>query len=152
MKNKTGLWLRGLGVLLVAALLSPTLAQPKEEGEGSHLGIAREKLIKELNLSPDKAQEFLAVGGKYDQTRQEVIVRIKKNEDELEKALQEPQPDEGKINKLVTALISDHDVLFETFKAQRQEEMALLTPVQRGKFLLALKKWHEEMAQKEKKE
>ena len=152
MKNKTGLWLRGLGVLLVAALLSPTLAQPKEEGEGSHLGIAREKLIKELNLSPDKAQEFLAVGGKYDQTRQEVIVRIKKNEDELEKALQEPQPDEGKINKMVTALISDHDVLFETFKAQRQEEMALLTPVQRGKFLLALKKWHEEMAQKEKKE
>jgi Spy/CpxP family protein refolding chaperone len=152
MKNKTGLWLRGLGVLLVAALLSPALAQPKKEGEGSHLGIPREKLIIELNLSPDKAQEFLAVGGKYDQTRQEVIERIKKNEYELEKELKAPQCDEGKINKLVTAIISDHDVLFETFKAQRQEEMALLTPVQRGKFLLALKKWHEEMAQKEKKE
>jgi Spy/CpxP family protein refolding chaperone len=149
MKNKTDLWLRGLGLLLVAALLSPGLAQPKEEGEGSHLGIPREKLIIELNLSPDKAQEFLAVGGKYDQSRKEVIERIKKNENELGKALLAPQPDEGKINELVAALISDHDVLFETFKAQRQEEMALLTPMQRGKFLLALKKWHEEMRKKQ---
>jgi Spy/CpxP family protein refolding chaperone len=148
MKNKTWLWLSGLGLILVAALLLPVLAQAKEKGEGSHLGIPREELIKDLNLSLDKAQKFLAVGGKYDQTRKEVIERIKKNEDELEKALLAPQPDEGKIDKLVAALISDHDVLFETFRAQRQEEMALLTPVQRGKFLLALKKWHEEMRKK----
>ena len=70
--------------------------------------------------------------------------RLRQNENDLETALAAPQPDENKISHLVNALIAAHDQLFETFKSQRQEEMALLTPVQRGKFLLALKKWHEE--------
>jgi hypothetical protein len=41
-----------------------------------------------------------------------------------------------------------HDQLFQSLKAQRQEEMALLTPVQQGKFVLALKKWHGNMKEK----
>ncbi len=115
------------------------------------MAMQRGELVKELNLSPDKAKEFLAVGEKYHQVREEVIGKIKKGEDDLKTALAAPQPDEGKINQIVSALIADHDQLFETFKAQRHEEMALLTPLQRGKFLMALKKWHDEVAQKEKK-
>jgi Spy/CpxP family protein refolding chaperone len=150
MKRKTGSWLKGVTLLLVIILMTPALGH-SEEREAGFLVMQRGMLVKELNLSPDKAKEFLAVGEKYHQMREEVIGRIKKGESDLDIALAAPQPDESKINQIVTALITDHDQLFETFKAQRHEEMALLTPVQRGKFLMALKKWHDEVAQKEKK-
>jgi hypothetical protein len=143
MKRKTGVWLIYLGLLLVLGLLKPNLGQPKEPGEGKFSG-QREQLITDLGLSPDVAKAFLAVGGKWDQIRKDITVKIKKNEADLETALAAPQPDEGKINTLVSTLVIDHDQLFGTFMAQRQDEMALLTPVQRGKFLLALKKWHEQ--------
>ena len=88
------------------------------------------------------------MGEKYDQSREGIIERIRNNESELEKALAVTQTDEAKIKELVAALGVGHDKLVETLKAQRREEMVLLTPVQQGKFLLALKKWHEEMCMK----
>jgi Spy/CpxP family protein refolding chaperone len=142
MKRKTDFRLMWLGLLLVVALMAPSLGQAQEKREGSYSEL-QQKLVKELNLTPDKAKEFQAVGEKYDQSLAEVIGRIEKNDRELEKALAAPQPDEGKINELVAAAIAGQDQLFATFKAQRQEEMALLTPVQRGKFLMALKKGHQ---------
>jgi Spy/CpxP family protein refolding chaperone len=141
-KRKTDFRLMWLGLLLVVALMAPSLGQAQEKREGSYSEL-QQKLVKELNLAPDKAKEFQAVGEKYDQSRVEIIGRIEKNDRELEKALAAPQPDEGKINELVAGAIAGQDQLFATFKAQRQEEMALLTPVQRGKFLMALKKGHQ---------
>ncbi len=142
MKRKTDFRLMWLGLLLVAALLAPSLGQAQEKHEGSYSEL-QQNLVKELNLTPDKAKEFLAVGEKYDRSRVEIIGKIDKTDSELEKALAAPQPDAGKINELVAAAVADQDQLFTTFKAQRQEEMALLAPVQKGKFLLALKKWHQ---------
>jgi Spy/CpxP family protein refolding chaperone len=130
--------------------MAPSLGQAQEKREGSYSEL-QQKLVKELNLTPDKAKEFLAVGAKYDQSRAEVIGIIDKNDSELEKALAAPQPDAGKINELVAAAIAGQDKLFATFKAQRQEEMALLTPVQRGKFYMDLKKWHHEEREKYEK-
>jgi Spy/CpxP family protein refolding chaperone len=132
-----------MGMLLVLGLLWPVPGQAREAGADSYAE-QREQLINDLKLSPEKAKAFMSVGGHWDQIRQNLIEGIKKNEADLETALAAPQPDENKINQLVSGLIVAHDQLFETFKSQRQEEMALLTPVQRGKFLLALKKWHEE--------
>ncbi len=130
--------------------MTPVLGHSEDQKTGD-MQMQRDQLVKELNLSPDKAKEFLAVGEKYHQTREEIIARIKKGEIDLETALAAPQPDDGKINQVVNGLIADHDQLFATFRTQRNEEMALLTPMQRGKFLMALKKWHDEVAQKEKK-
>lgn len=113
----------------------------------------RENLAQELHLTPEKAKEFQAVGDKYAQSRMAIIDRIKKNEGELGKSLAAPKPDAAKIKDLAAAISADHGNLFETFKAQRQEELRLLTPVQQGKFIMALKRWHEEMCQQyEKKE
>jgi Spy/CpxP family protein refolding chaperone len=150
MKRKTDFCLMWLGLLLLVALLAPSLGQAQEKREGSYSEL-QQKLVKELNLTPDKAKEFQAVGQKYDQSRLELIGKIEKNDSELEKALAAPQPDAGKINELLAAAIAGQDKLFATFKAQRQEEMALLTPVQKGKFLIALKKWHHEEREKYEK-
>jgi len=130
-------------MLLLVGLLLPVPGQTREAGAGNYAE-QREQLLDGLKLSPGKAKAFMSVGGHWDQIRQDLFEGIKTNEADLETALAAPQPDENKINRLVNALVVAHDQLFETFKSQRQEEMAVLTPVQRGKFLLDLKKWHEE--------
>jgi Spy/CpxP family protein refolding chaperone len=147
LKKRTDFWQVCLGLLLVVALLTPGIGQASEE-PGSSPAMQREKLAKDLNLTPEKAKEFQMVGEKYDQSREEIIGQMRNNESELEKALAVTQPDEAKIKELVAAIAAGHDKLVDTFKAQRREEMLLLTPVQQGKFLMALKKWHEEMCMK----
>jgi Spy/CpxP family protein refolding chaperone len=133
-----------LVLLMAAVLLTPGNCQAQSEPARGHYKLEWEKLAKELNLTPEKGAEFQAIGAKYSQTRQALIESLKNNEDDLEKAVTAPQPDEAKIKKLVPLVISGHNQLFESFKAQRQEEMTLLTPLQQAKYLLALKKWHEE--------
>jgi Spy/CpxP family protein refolding chaperone len=147
MLRKMTVWSRLVVLLLIFAFLAPGLAQSQGAGAGNYLG-QREQLLRELNLSPDKAKAFMSVGAHWEQIRQKIIAGIKENETGLESALGAPPPDDNKITHLVNALIAAHDQLFDTFKSQRQEEMNLLTPVQRGKFLLALKKWHEEQMAK----
>lgn len=145
MRGKVHFLLAGLSFFLAAALLAaiPVLAQEK--------GGPNEKIVKELNLTPEKAKEFQAVDARYAQSREELINRIKKDESALEQALAAPKPDEPKIKDLAASISSDHAKLFETFKAQRQEELQLLTPIQQGKFILALKRWHEEMCKQPEK-
>jgi Spy/CpxP family protein refolding chaperone len=151
MKRINNLLLAGILLLLAISLVTPGPGQAQEK-RGPDPGVQKEMLAKDLGLTPDKAKAFLAVGEKYQRGRQEIIERIRKNEDELEQATAAPQPDEAKIKGLVAATTADHNKLWETFKVQRQDEIALLTPVQQGKFLLALKKWHREMCVKYEKQ
>lgn len=145
MRRQMHFWLAGLALFLGLALLAAIPVQALETGGPN------DKLVKELNLTPEKAKEFQMVGEKYARSRKDIVERIKKDESELEKALAAPKPDEGKIKDLATGISADHGRLFETFKAQRQEELQLLTPVQQGKFILALKRWHEEMCKQPEK-
>ncbi len=137
-------WLMALVLLMAAMLLAPVNHQAQAEPPDSRYKLEWEKLVKELNLTPEKAAEFQAIGAKYSGTRKELVERLKNNEADLEKAAAGPTPDEVKIRELVPLIIADHNQLFESFKAQRQEEMTLLTPLQQAKYLLTLKKWHEE--------
>ena len=141
MENKD-FWRMGMVLLTAAMFLTSGFGQAWA-GRG-HYKLEWEKLEKELNLTPQKAGEFQAVGAKYTETRKDLIAKLKKDEADLEIAVTGPKPDEARIKELVPMIIADHNQLFESFKAQRQEEMALLTPLQQAKYLLALRKWHEE--------
>lgn len=151
MQSIKNFWLVGIILLLAVTLSIPGLGQAQEK-RGSDPGVQKEKIAQDLGLTPDKAKAFLAVGEKYQRGRQETIERIRKNEGELEQAMAAPQPDGAKITGLVATITADHNKLWETFRVQRQEEMALLSPVQQGKFLLALKKWHQDMCVKFEKQ
>ena len=84
MKKRTDFWQVCLGLLLAVALLTPGIGQAREEPGGS-LGMQKEKLAKDLNLTSEKAKEFQVVGEKYDQSREEIIERMRNNESELKK-------------------------------------------------------------------
>jgi Spy/CpxP family protein refolding chaperone len=134
----------GLVLGLLLALPGPGLGQSKETSETVY-ALQRERICKDLGLSEAKAKEFKAVEDKFAQARKEIVMGMRKNEDELEKLLIAPQPDEGKIKHLVAVITADHAKVFDSIRTQRQEEMALLTPIQQGKFLICLRIWHEEM-------
>jgi Spy/CpxP family protein refolding chaperone len=145
MRRSAGFWQIPLGFLIAAALLGQGPGQARGASDHSYSRLERQTLVKDLGLTPETAKAFQAIGDKFDQSREGIIAGIKAKESDLEMALGAAKPDEMKIKGLVAALTQDHDQLFQSLKSQRQEEMALLTPIQQGKFLLALKKWHQEM-------
>ncbi len=153
MQGNKKFWSMALGLILALALVVPALAQEKK-APGKEMGALfkkeRAKLCGELKLSPDKAKEFMAIGDKYDQQRQEIIEQIKKNEGELKAAVAASPPDEAKIKGLVDDAVANQEKFLDTFKDQRKEEMALLTPMQQAKYLLILMKWHQTMYEKRK--
>ncbi len=136
-------WPRQVAVLLMVALVALGAALARGESRGSSNAAERETLVKELGLTPEQARDFQAVGDKYDQGREAIVGSAAAKENDLEKALAAPQPDEARIKELVAAVIQGHDQLFQSIREQRQAEMALLTPVQQGKFIMALKRWHQ---------
>jgi Spy/CpxP family protein refolding chaperone len=148
MRRETGFRFRQAGLLAVMALLVLGPGQARGEPGPSYSSLEREALGKELALTAEQTKAFQAIGDKFDKTREGIVAELRKKESDLEKAMAAPKPEEQKIRELVATITQSHEQLFQSLKAQRAEEMALLTPMQQGKLVLALKKWHEEMKEK----
>ncbi len=138
-----------LCAILTMLLVVPALAQGKG-GPGEKFKERRIQLIKQLKLAPDKEKAVLEVGDKYDTQRRDLIAGLKKAHADLEAALAPPNPDEAKVKELIAASTTAQDKLFASLKSQRDEELALMTPIEQGKYLLALGKWRHEMISKGK--
>jgi Spy/CpxP family protein refolding chaperone len=149
MKGKFNLRLRALCALVIAMLVIPGLGQAKEK-KGHHFEKFRTQLMKELKLTPDQEKAFTAVEEKYKTERQQIIVDMKKSQKDLWAALKAAKPDEAKIKGLVANITAAQDKLFDSFKNQRNAELALLSPVQQGQYLMALSHWRHEMEEKYK--
>ena len=79
---------------------------------------------------------MLAVGVKYAAERKEIVAGVKKANDDLQAALAAANPDEAKLKELVSAVTAGQDKMFTSSKNQRDEELALMTPAEQGKYLL----------------
>ena len=151
MKGKAHVLSLVIFLILTGLLLIPALGQAKEDSWGEMHKMRRATAVKELKLSPDKAKDFNAVEEKYAKDRQELIERLKKSQAELQTAVAAATPDAAKIKGLVTAIRADQDQMVKSFKSQLDEELALMTPIQQGQYLLTLHKWREEMMQEHMK-
>ncbi len=139
-----------ISLMLTGLFLVPALVQAKEDSWGEMHKMRRATAVKELKLSPEKAKAFNAVEEKYVKDRQELLDRLKKSQAELQNAMA-ATPDEAKIKGLVSAIRADQDKMAQSFKSQIDEELALMTTVQQGQYLLTLHKWREEMMQEHMK-
>ena len=151
MKGEINFKLGALCAILSAMLVMPALGQAKEDSWGEMHKMRRATAVKELKLSPEKAKDFNAVEEKYAKERQELIERLKKSQAELQTAVAATPPDDAKLKGLVTAIRADQDKMAQSFKSQLDAELALITPVQQGQYLLTLHKWREEMMQEHMK-
>lgn len=145
MKGKFNFKLGLLCAVLSAMLVAPALGQVKKDEKMERFKQQRIQIIKQLKLAPDKEKAVLAVEDKYSSQRPEINVGLKKNQEELQAALAAPKPDEAKVKELVSAVTGGMDSLFNSFKSQREEEMALMSPIEQGKYLMEMSKWREEM-------
>jgi len=149
MKGKFNFKLGALCAILSAMLVMPALGQVKEE-EGARYKKQKDQMIKELKLTPEKEKAMLAVGDKYAKDRKEIIAAVKKANEDLRAASTAANPDEAKLKELVSALTAGQDKMFASFKNQRDEELALMTPAEQAKYLLILGQWRQKMMDKRK--
>ena len=149
MKGRFSFKLAALCAILSAMLVAPALGQGKANPE-EQFKQYRIQMIKQMKLAPDTEKAVLAVEDKYNGQRQELTTSLKKNKEDLEAALAVAKPDDAKVKELVSALTGGMDSLFNSFKSQREEELALMNPVEQGKYLIMLSKMREKMMKKAK--
>jgi Spy/CpxP family protein refolding chaperone len=147
MKGKFNFKLGALCAILGAMLLIPAPGQAKED-EGAAYKQQRAQMIKELKLTPEKEKAVLAVEDKYVGERKEIIAGVKKANEELQAAVASANPDEAKLKQLVSTLTAGQDKLFASFKSQRDEELALMTPVEQARYFQVLAQWRQKMVSK----
>ena len=82
------------------------------------------------------------------QSAKTIIAGVKKANDDLQAAMATANPDEAKLKELVSALTAGQDKMFASFKNQRDEELALMTPAEQAKYLLILGQWRQKMMEK----
>jgi hypothetical protein len=147
MSRKFNVKLVALCTLVSAMLLMPALGQAKGEEAAVHKA-KKDQMIKELKLAPEKEKAVLAVEDKYARERETIIAGVKKANDDLQAALAAGTPDEAKLKELVSALTAGQDKMFASFKNQRDEELALMTPAEQAKYLIILGQWRQKMMDK----
>lgn len=108
-------------------------------------------MCQELGLSPEKTKGCDDLEERYGKERQEIVDRLRKSQAELQNALAAPTPNDAKIKGLTAAILADQDNLTNSFKSQRDEEFAMMSPVQQGKYIMLLHKWREEMIEEHMK-
>jgi vacuolar-type H+-ATPase subunit I/STV1 len=150
MKGKFNFKLGALCAILSAMLLMPALVQAKGEEAAVHKE-KKDQMIKELKLAPEKEKAILAVENKYAKERKEIVAGVKKANDDLQAALAAAKPDEAKLKELVSALNADTDKFSASFRNQRDEELALMTPVEQAKYLIVMGQWRQKMMDKRDK-
>jgi Spy/CpxP family protein refolding chaperone len=126
-----------LGLLVATLLLVPGLVHAKGKGAEVYKKY-KEKVIKELKLSPEKAKKLEQLDDQYREARIAILKNLKKDGEALKKVLAAKKPDESKVKELVSKINSLEDKLIMSFKSQREGELALLTPIQQGKYLLGV--------------
>jgi Spy/CpxP family protein refolding chaperone len=145
MKGRLIFKLGALFTILSVLLVVPALGQKAQTNEelGKQLKDYKSQSLKALKIAPDKEKALLEVEDKYSLMRGEIAEASKKAWDNLQAALAAPTPDEAKIKEAVAAYIDGQAKLFQSFRKQLEEELALMTPIQQGKYLVAMEKWRE---------
>ena len=150
MKGKFNFKLGALCAILGAMLLMPALGQAKGE-EAAVQKDKKDQMIKELKLAPEKEKAVLAVADKYAKERKDIVAGLKKANDDLQAALAAAPPDDAKLKELVSALNVGQDIFFASLKNQRDEELALMTPVEQANYLMVMGQWRQKMMNKRDK-
>ena len=151
MRRRLNFKLVGVCAVLCVLLLVPAAAQGKED-VGAELKEQKMQLIKQLKLGPDKEKAMLELEEKYSAEREKILDSTMNALDNLQAELKKAKPDEAKVQDLVKSLTTSQDNLFDSFKEQRDKEMALMSPLEEGRYLLALGKWRDEMMEEYEKE
>jgi hypothetical protein len=146
MKGKLIFKLGVLSTILSLLLVVPALGQTAQTNEelGKQLKDYKAKIFEQIKANPNQQKSLIAVEDKYSTIRGEIVDSSKKAWDNLQAALAAPTPDEAKIKEAVKAHIASQAKLFTSFRSELDEELALMSPIQQGKYLVAMEQWRQQ--------
>jgi len=146
MKGKLIFKLGVLSTILSVLLVVPALGQTAETDEelGKQLKAYKAQTFEQLKLDANHQKKLLALEDKYSVMRGEIVESSKKAWDDLQAALAAPTPDDAKLKGAVAAYIDGQAKLFQSFRKQLDEELAQMSPIQQGKYLVAMEKWRQQ--------
>ncbi len=146
MKGKLIFKLGALASMLSFLLVVPALGQTGQTNEelGKQLKDYKAKIYEEIKVSPDQEKKLMAVEEKASAARGEIVDGSKKALDNLQAAVAAAKPDEAKVKEAVSAFVGSQTKLFSSFRGELDEELALMNPLQQGKYLLAMEKWRQQ--------
>jgi Spy/CpxP family protein refolding chaperone len=142
MKGKFMFKLIVLSTIFSLLLVVPVLGQTNEE-LGKQLKEYKAQTYKDLKLDPKQVKKLAAVEEKYSTSRGKLVDDSKKAWDDLQAALAAAKPDNAKLKAVIKAYIAAQGDLFASFRKELDEELAQMTPVQQGKYLVAMEKWRQ---------
>jgi Spy/CpxP family protein refolding chaperone len=142
MKGNLIFKLGALSTILSFLLVVPVLGQTDEE-LGKQLKEYKAQTYEQLKFNPNQEKALLAVEDKYSTMRGEIVDSSKKAWDDLQAALAAPKPDEAKVKALASAYIAAQSKLFTSFRNELDEELAQMSPIQEGKYLVAMERWRQ---------
>ncbi len=145
MKGNLIFKLGALSTILSLLLVVPVLGQTAQTDEelGKQLKEYKAQTFEQLKFTPNQEKALLAVEDKYSTMRGEIVASSKKTWDELEAALAAPKPDEAKVKEASSAYLAAQSKLFTSFRNELDEEMAQMSPIQQGKYLVAMERWRQ---------
>ena len=144
MKGKLIFKLWALSTILSVLLVVPALGQTDEE-IGKQLKEYKAQTFEQLKFTADQKKTLLAIEDKYSLTRGKIMEASKKAWDDLQAALGAATPDEAKVKGFVKAYIDAQSKMFGSFREEMDEELAKMSPVQQGKYLVAMEAWRAEV-------
>ena len=146
MKGKLIFKLGALSTMLSFLLVVPALGQTGQTNEelGKQLKDYKAKIYEEIKVSPDQEKKLAAVEEKASVARGEIVDGSKKALDNLQAAVAAAKPDEAKVKEAVSAFVAAQTKLFSSFRGELDEELALMNPIQQGKYLVAMEKWRQQ--------
>ena len=132
-----------VSIFIFGLLMLPGLSQATDRE--AKFQEYRQKLIQELNLSPDKAKEFNDVGDQYLKARMDLYAQMQQAMDNLKQAMAATPRDEAKVQDAVNAVIPIKDKLWNNYQDWWHAEIKLLNPVQQAQYLITLENWWKRM-------
>jgi hypothetical protein len=146
MKGKLIFKLGVLATILSMLLVVPALSQTAQTNEelGKQLKDYKAKTYEQIKLDPKQQKSLMAVEEKYSIERGGIVDASKKAWDNMQAALAAAKPDDAKVTEAVSAYITAQANLFSSFSSQLNDELAQLSPVQKGKFLVAMEQWRQQ--------
>jgi Spy/CpxP family protein refolding chaperone len=146
MKGKLIFKLGALFTILSVLLVMPAMGQTGQTNEelGKQLKDYKAQILKDVKIAPEKEKALMAVEDKYSNMRGEIVEKSKQAWDGLQAALAAAPPDDAKVKAGVAGYIDGQAQLYQNFRKQLEEELALMTPIQQGKYLMAMEKWRQQ--------
>jgi len=144
MKGKLIFKLGVLSIILSFLLVIPALGQLNQD-LGKKLCEFKAQTLKDLKLTPDKEKALLASEEKCVVDREKIIAELKKSKEDLQAALAAPTPDEAKVKGLVATFVAAQAKLFASFRDELNQELSQMSPLQQGKYLMAMERWRQDV-------